>query len=283
MAASMSGPGIRYPPLPPPPPPPYIPGPPPPYYSPPAPSRPRISETLSNNATKIGIGVAIVAGVGIFAWGLYTFLNNVSGGGGGPGAGQSQCQAQWQTAYAGYMSQYQAFVKANGGGPPTAQQEQALQPFKDQMTQATSCIQNLATTQATVWTDTVTKAVVAIVTGAAAVASLSAYLSYRGGIIKSNAEAINAGRNAAAHQALADGTMSQSDAVANVTQTASETAAVAQEEAAAGSSTYTGVAAEAQAAGDQALLASAEEYQAIYDGEVTEVAAESTWFYDFLP
>ncbi len=202
-----------------------------------------------------GGGAVAVVAVG---YGVYTVLNNITSG---PGAGLTVCEQNYKTAFAAYTAQYQYYVKLNGGAPPTQTQEASLNGYVTQMNSALACVQSEANYNSTVVASFLTEVALAAVITAGAVVAFRAYLNSRtGGKVTSGTEARQATRDSIAQTETENGTMSQADGAANVSESRTVAAAEGDAESAALGSTASADLAAAETSGDVSLVDSIQLY-----------------------
>lgn len=214
----------------------------------PPPSRPR------TDWARVALYGGIAGGVLLGGYGVYTLLNNLSGGGGNPGAGLSVCEQNYQTAFNAYTAQYKAYVKQNGGAPPTTAQENSLTGYTNAMNTAETCVQSEANYSITAWTSFLTNVALLAAGSLTVIYAYKNYLKYRGGQVSSGTEARQAIRNSVAQTEVEDGTMSPADGAANVAQSRNVAATEAEAENSALGSVASTDLAEATAAGDIGLV-----------------------------
>lgn len=225
-------------------------------------------------------GAGAVA-IGLVGYGIYSFLAGFSSG---PGKSISDCESNWKTAYQGYIQQYDAFLKQNGGKPLSAQQEAALQPYVTAMNDAEGCLVSVANASTAGFWNAITYTALAVVGVTGAYYAFRAYLNRPGsGFLRNGSEARAAYRNARAQADLDSGAISSEDAQAQVAATNDQVAAEADSESAALGNAAEGVEKSAVASGDSSLLVQAQEFvQEVVDTISETLADVYAWFADLV-
>ncbi|HTT74241.1 MAG TPA: hypothetical protein VMG99_08915 [Thermoplasmata archaeon] len=219
----------------------------------------------------------IAGGVILVGYGVYTVLNNVSQN--QNQAALNSCAAQWQSAFDAYQTQYKSYVEANGGAALTSTQTANLQGYVSIMNQAEQCILTAGNASTSTWATTLTDIAIAAAVAVGAVAAFRAYLSYRGGLVRSGSEARAAVKSAINQTEASSGSISTDDASGLNEQVASDGATEAAAEQSALGTTASANLDAATAADDTSLVDSIQSFiTTVIDTIVDAVTAVYDYF-----
>jgi hypothetical protein len=243
----------------------------PPLPPPPSPSLPPPRPPRNYSWVKpVVLYGGLAGGVVLVGYGIYSFLSNVSGG--QSSQTLNNCEGNWQSAFAAYSAQYQAYVKANGGAALSSTQEASLQQYVALMNSAEQCMLSASNASSQTFASALTSIAIAVAATLGTLGAFRAYLNYRGGQLKSGAEARGAMRNSVVQTDVDAQTLDTADASALESQTNATTQSEAEEESAALGSTANADLAAAEAAGDSSLAASIEGFTSTVIDTITDAA-----------